>query len=340
MKAVLLFLPLFVLIVPAAGAAHTDLPGLRYTADIAMPVPIPPAERGLQTITAQAWVKVSDKGLQLEGAVFDRAGNLHFVDIFGGRIWSVAPDGQVKPLIPENKRGAAGLAVHRDGRIFVAGLGNLKDTGSVFAVQPDGTGMTTIVPETAGYLVDDLVFDAKGGFYFTDFHGSSTDPKGGVYYVSPDFKTTTRVLGNLGVANGVALSPDGKVLWVDEFSRGVLHRVELDGATGIVPYASSIVYHFTGPAPDSMRVDADGNVYVAMYGQGRILVFNATGIPIGQILIPGRESGHNMRSTSMAFKPDTKDLYILSSDGMAGTQGCTIYRAGGFAKAAVLYSHQ
>jgi lactonase len=37
-----------------------------------------------------------------------------------------------------------------------------------------------------------------------------------------------------------------------------------------------------------MRTDADGNVYVAMYHQGRILAFNPYGFPIGQILLPGR----------------------------------------------------
>ena len=55
-----------------------------------------------------------------------------------------------------------------------------------------------------------MVFDSKGGFYFTDFRGYSTNPKGGVYYVSPDFKTVTPVIQNISVANGVALSTDEK----------------------------------------------------------------------------------------------------------------------------------
>jgi sugar lactone lactonase YvrE len=50
-----------------------------------------------------------------------------------------------------------------------------------------------------------------------------------------------------------------------------------------------------------MRADADGNLYVAMYGQGRVMVFNKNGLPIGQVLLPGRRDGHNLRSTSMAF---------------------------------------
>ena len=188
-------------------------------------------------------------------------------------------------------------------------------------------------------MPNDLVFDARGRFYFTDFRGASTDPKGGVYHVSPGSGTITPVLPRLAMANGVALSPDGKELWATEFSRNLLHRVELADATAATPFGTAVAYHFTGPAPDSMRADADGNFYVAMYGQGRVLAFNRNGIPIGQVLLPGREEGHNLRSTSMAIRPGTDDLYIVTNDGTGG-QGATIFRARAFAKALPLYSHQ
>jgi lactonase len=141
------------------------------------------------------------------------------------------------------------------------------------------------------------------------------------------------------MANGVALSPDGKELWATEFGRNLLHRVELADATSATPIGTAIPYHFTGPAPDSMRTDNDGNVYVAIYGQGRALAFNRSGIPIGQILLPGREEGHNLRSTNLAIKPGSNDLYIVTSDGEGG-QGATIFHANAFAKALALYSHQ
>ena len=88
-----------------------------------------------------------------------------------------------------------------------------------------------------------------------------------------------------------------------------------------------------------MRVDQDGNLYVAMYSQGRVLVLNPNGLPIGQILIPGREKGHFLRSTSMALKPDTHEVYLVSNDGSLG-EGSAIFRAKGFANALKLYSHQ
>ena len=185
----------------------------------------------------------------------------------------------------------------------------------------------------------DLVFDMDGGLYFTDFKGQSTLPHGGVYYVSPDFSTTSVVLPNMAGANGVALSPDGKVLWATEFSASRLHRVELNNATTIAHFGATVPYHFVGRAPDSMRTDADGNVYVAMYHQGRILVFSPYGIPIGQILLPGREKNQFLKSTSLAFFPGSSDLVIVSRDEVGGG-GSVIFKAKGFAKGVNLFSHQ
>ena len=121
--------------------------------------------------------------------------------------------------------------------------------------------------------------------------------------------------------------------------RNLLHRVELVDATTATPFGTAVAYHFTDPAPDSMRADADGNLYVAMYRQGRVLAFNGNGIPIGQVLLPGREEGHNLRSTSVAIRPGTDDLYVVTNDA-AGGRGATIFHAKAFASALRLYSHR
>ena len=319
------------------AAAPAD--ALVYTAGLDTPFPIPASERGLQTVVAEPYFQVSPNGLQLEGASFDRQGNLLFVDVFGGTIFKLTPGKQLSTIYPANALGSAGIAIHKDGRIFVAGLGNFKDTGSIFLMNPDGTGLTTVVPASAGYLPDDLVFDKNGGFYFTDFRGDTNDRIGGVHYVAPDMQTITPILTDMAIANGVCLSPDGSVLWATELAAGQLRKVELSGPTTIAPFGTATPYYFNGFAPDSMRSDRDGNVYVAMYSQGRVLVFNENGIAIGQILLPKRDSGHNMRSTSVGFFPDSNEFVILTNDGTNG-EGSWIFKSQGFAKGTVLYSHQ
>ena len=317
----------------ACGTSAPQAPvsgGLAYDAQTRGPVPIPPSERGVQTVEATSWFKVSDAGVVLEGPVFDRDGDMFFCDVSGRRVLRLTPDKRLSTVVGLDRLSPGGLAFHEDGRLFVAAVDITSGVGSVMAVRPDGSGLQTVIPPQAGYLPNDLVFGADGGFYFTDFQGSATDPRGGVYYASPDFSTIRPVLARLAMANGVALSPDGKELWATEFGRNLLHRIELADATTITPLGSAIAYHFTGPAPDSTRADADGNLYVAIYGQGRVLAFNRNGIPIGQVLLPGREQGHNLQSTSMAIRPGTNDLYIVTSDGNGG-QGATIFHAKVFA---------
>src|SRR5271166_7208792 len=87
----------------AVPAQAQQAPALVYNADIRGPAPIPPSEKGLQTITAEPWFKVSDKGIQLEGPSFDRDGNLLFVEVFGGRVFRLTPDMKLTTIVPENK---------------------------------------------------------------------------------------------------------------------------------------------------------------------------------------------------------------------------------------------
>jgi lactonase len=331
---------LFLLSAGALNAQGAEaIPTLSYPAGGSQLQAIAPSERDLPTVTAELWKQVSEQALQLEGPSFDREGNLLFVEVFGGQVLKIDVEGQLSVVVPKNALGSAGLAIHKDGRLFVAGLGNFKDTGNLTVYEADGTGRQVLIAGSRHHLVDDLVFDRLGGFYFTDFRGTSTEPTGGVFYVAPDGQSIVPILPKLAIANGIALSPDGKTLWVTEFATGLLHRIELQDATTLAPFGEAVVYRFNGPSPDSMRVDADGNLYVAMYSQGRVLVLNPNGTPIGQILIPGRETGHFLRSTSLAIKPGSNEVYLVSNDGNLG-QGSAIFRARGFAQALTLYSHQ
>ena len=310
------------------ASTSDSIPTLNYPTQGQQLYAVPAAEKDLPTVIAQPWFKVTDQAWQLEGPAFDRQGNLLFVEVLGGQVLKIDTQGQLHVVVEKNARGSAGLAIHKDGRLFVAGLGNYIDTGNLTVYDADGKNPEVIIDADKGLLVDDLVFDANGGFYFTDLKGTSTEPTGGVYYVPPDHKSIVPILPNMANANGIALSPDGKRLWVTEFGTGLLHRVELKDAQSIAPFGAVVVHRFQGPSPDSMRVDADGNVYVAQYSQGRVLVINPNGLPIGQILLPGRETGHFLFSTSMALKPDTREVYLVANDGDRG-QGSVIFRAGG-----------
>ncbi len=192
--------------------------GLNHNALTCSAVPIPPWERPLQTVEAQPYFNVSQASLVLEGIVFDRNNNLLFVDVATGRVFKLTPERQLSIVLKENSFGASGLAVHKDGRIFIASVGDMQ-RGSVRAIEPNGTREQMIVAPDAGFLVNDLVFDNQGGFYFTDSRGNSADPQGGVFYVSPNVGSIHAILPGLAVGNGIAIDPVGSQIWATEHAK-------------------------------------------------------------------------------------------------------------------------
>jgi len=300
-------------------------------------VPLPPALTNLPKLSVEPWLQVDPGDLFLEGPAFDRAGNLFVSSIFDNRILKITPDKKVATVFKQDGLLPDGIAIHRDGRLFLACL-----SGKVVAINPDGSNMTEIKVKHKGSpkSANDLVFDSKGNLYVTDFIGTAGDPRGGVYWYSADFKTIKPVFQNLASANGVALFPGGNVLWVSETGKNALHRLQLlEDGVSIVPVAGSgIPYRFVGSPGgcDSMALDSKGNVYQAIIFQGRLLILSNGGIPVAQVLIPGRDEGKLLRTTNVAFKPGTDQVYVTVS----GEGGAWIYRFTGLAKGLTLFSHQ
>lgn len=286
-------------------------------------VPIPPWEQGLQTIAAEYCYQIcTDKPKHVEGLCFDRRGELYVTSHYEHRILRLSLDTmQAVEVCSLPGQLPTSVKIHRDGNLYVSCVGQ-TEKGGIYLVKPDGTILKKVAH---GYDVDDLAFDSEGGIYFTNLIGSACDLSGGVYYMTSNlahiFPVTT---AGLASPNGVALSTDESVLWVTEVSGGKLHRIML--RSGL----SSIVYQFSGAiGPDSCEIDADDNLYVALYGQGRVMVFNRFGLPIGQVLLPNREVGHNLFATHSAVRPGTKELYMCASDDF-GDEGSWIFRAGAF----------
>jgi lactonase len=309
-------------------ALSQGVPGpiaLRRDPRMAGPVPISSEERDIPGVVAEKWADVIDSETALEGALFDREGNLLLCDVGGSRVLRLDANRRMSVLLHQPDLHPGGLAIHPDGRIFVAAAGDRK-RGMLGVMERGRHAFKKLAVTSDAYVPNDIVFDRDGGFYFTDFKGSAFDPTGGVYYVSADMRTVTPIAQHLALANGIALSPDGKYLWVTEFGKNRLLRMTLKNPATVADLGVAVAYHFIGPAPDSMRVDAEGNVYVALNGQGRVLVFSPGGIPIGQILLPGRDAGHYLKSASLALKPGTNEVYIVASDG-AGGRGGAVFRA-------------
>lgn len=319
--------------------------------------PIPEHEKHIPTVWAEKFMDIpaNPDGLNiLEGMCFDRNGDLFFCNTPQCRIYKVDMGTkeisvfidllvETKKLsvfidLPEHMMPSA-VKIHKDGRLFVTMAGS--DEGSLVAIiSPEGKILDKILTGT-GRMIDDMVFDQDGGFYCTDLGGDFNHKTAGILYVEPDYKTVHSVVQDGMIAtNGISLDPDGKHLWVTEYGGGRLLRFTLGKNKYSIDIASSYVpYTFTGlEGPDSTIIDEDGNLYVAICGQGRFMVFSRNGFPIGQILIPGRECGEMCKSTHLAIRPGTNEAYMCTAD--LNRNLCAIYRAKVFARACRSYQFQ
>lgn len=301
------------------------------------PVPIPPELVNLPTIEAEPWFQI-DPGSNalLEGPSFDRKGNLFVTCCSLGLVFKITPQKQLSTIFDDKKVIVDGSAFHRDGRLFIVCI-----TGQLLIMNTDNNQATFVYPEYQGknLAMNDLVFDSKGNIYVTDFKGTVMEPTGGVFRLSPDGTTVQPVLLHLASPNGVSLSPEGNVLWIGESTRNAVLRIALleDGVT-VHPVAGvNYPFYSTGnPGPDSNKVDKEGNLYQCIMGQGRIVVLNPNGIPVANVIVPGRDEGKNLKTSNLAFKPGTDEGYITSS----GKDGAWIFKFKALAEALTLFSHQ
>jgi lactonase len=301
-------------------------------------VPIPPDLVSLPTIKAEPWFLVDPSPHTfLEGPAFDREGNLFLTSPPAGTVFKITPHQQLSTIFTDKNARVDGSAFHKDGRLFVVCL-----SGELLAMNPDGSQVNYMYPKYQGKTLsmNDLVFDAKGNIYVTDFTGTVMEPTGGVYRLSSDATIVQPVLQRLASPNGISLSPEGNVLWVGETTRNTVLRIELleDGVTPNPLDGVTYAYYSTGcpGGPDSNKVDAAGNLYQCLIFQGRAIVLNQRGIPVANVVIPGRDEGKHLLTPNLAFKPGTSEAYIIA----AGEGGAWVYRFQGLAVGLPLFSHQ
>ena len=247
-------------------------------------------------------VDVFATGLKFpEGPAFDRRGNLFVVNVGSGDITKISPEGQVKTFV--NTGGAPnGANFHADGDLYVAD----RQKG-IIAISPDGNirGIADSYKGKKFNGPNDLVFDSKGNFYFTDPLGSSAEnPFGCVYRVSSEGAITCLASG-LAFPNGLVLSPDETDLFVSITRKNRILRYVLDE-----PVRSTIFSQLSaGWGPDGMALDVVGNLYVAHFGGGDVLILNPKGELVERIAIGGDHP------TNVAFGgPDRRTVYVTEVD--------------------------
>ncbi|MDM0026592.1 SMP-30/gluconolactonase/LRE family protein [Variovorax saccharolyticus] len=241
----------------------------------------------------------------LEGPVFDDAGNLYVSDIPWGRIFRIDAQG-AWTLVAEYDGEPNGMKFLDANTLLITDYKN----GLMQLDVASGRATPFLARRNSERFkgVNDLVFDRAGNLYFTDQGQTGLhDPTGRLYRLTRDGRLDL-LLDNIPSPNGVALSPDEKVLYLAVTRGNCVWRVPLL-ADGSVAKVSQFFTSYGPSGPDGLAVDAQGRVIVANPGLGLVWVLNARAEPVVVLRGPAGAS-----TTNVAFGgADRCTLHVTDS---------------------------
>ena len=237
-----------------------------------------------------------------EGPVWSREGYLLFSDVPQDLIVAWRP-GKGTANFRTQSNGANGNAFDAQGRLYSC------ESRTRRVVRTDRKGRIEVLAERyQGKRLNapnDIVVSRDGHVYFTDpAFGSQADQREldfyGVYHITPkgELELIARPAGR---PNGIALSPDGKLLYVANSDERNVRAYDLD-RQGRASNPRVVISGIDG-VPDGMKVDEKGNLYIAARA---IAIYTPVGKLLGSIELPETPS-------NCAFgDPDFGTLYVTA----------------------------
>ena len=204
------------------------------------------------------------------------------------------------------------VALRGDGTLLAAvadGLANLDPGGA--------RGPEVLLPLGAtgdGLRCNDGKCDPAGRFWVGRMALDLAPGAGSLLRVDADLAVTTRLIG-LTIPNGLGWSPDGRTMYFVDSTWGEVRAYDYDASTGSMGEGRPLIHlPHDGSVPDGLTVDAEGCLWVAIWGGGRVVRVGPDGTIVGQVALPVS------RVTSCTFGgDDLADLYITTARGDADT---------------------
>ncbi|OGT81291.1 MAG: hypothetical protein A3H91_04645 [Gammaproteobacteria bacterium RIFCSPLOWO2_02_FULL_61_13] len=250
-------------------------------------------------------------------------GGFLFVEMDAAKGWVIrfSADGKTRTVLARTGR-PNGLALDRDGNAWVAETA----MRALLKMQLDGK-YEVVADQCAGepfLFLNDLAFAPNGDVYLTDSGialdviapGGELDPNyrnlkydGRVFRIDRNTRAVECVDRGLLFTNGIAFGPDGH-LYVAETLSGNIYRYfcQRGRVSGGRETFGNVIEHFN-PAelkgPDGMKFGADGNLYIAVFGQGDITVLGKDRNVVRRIQVKGS------MPTNLCFgKQGEKKIYV------------------------------
>lgn len=242
-----------------------------------------------------------------EGARWDaRRDELVRVDIVAGRVYRdrVERDGRLSLVRTYTVPGTVGALAPVQGA-----AGWLLAAGRDVAYLAEDGGirrLATVAP--SGTRMNDASCDPQGRFWVGTVALDQRPGAAALYRLDPDGRSE-KMLDGLTISNGLGWSPDGRTMYHTDTAPGVIRAFSFDGEHGAIsdPRTLIDVPEDVG-SPDGLTVDAGGDLWVAIYGGGRIQHYSPAGALLEELLVPA------VQCTSCAFGgPGLHRLYVTTA---------------------------
>ncbi|PYE55460.1 SMP-30/gluconolactonase/LRE family protein [Deinococcus yavapaiensis] len=206
-------------------------------------------------------------------------GGLRCVDMLAGDVLTLRPDGTV--------------ARQNVGRVAAA-LRPRRGGGAVIAVErgftlEDADGTLTHLPDLwddAGIRMNDGGCDPHGRFYCGTMAYDQRAGAGTLYRLDADGKGSV-VHEGVTISNGLEWSPDGTRAYYNDTPTNRVDVFDYDFTRGLVGRRTFV--EVPGKFPDGLTVDAEGGVWIALFGEGEVRRYTPSGKLDEVIEVPARQ---------------------------------------------------
>lgn len=246
---------------------------------------------------AQEFTPVNGFTSGIEGPACDADGNLYAVNYARQHtIGKVTPDG-TESVFVELPTGSIGNGIRFDseGFMYIADYTN----HNILKVDMATRNITVHAHEPTMNQPNDIAIGANDILYASDPNWAEST--GQIWRIDTDGKVTL-LEADMGTTNGIEVSPDENVLYVNESAQRNVWAYDLS-AEGEISNKRLLI-QFPDFNMDGMRCDIEGNLYITRHGKGTVAKLS----PAGEVLLEVELTGK-----------------LCSNLAFGGTDGCTCY---------------
>src|SRR6476646_5064507 len=237
-----------------------------------------------------------------EGPAVDNDGNLYAVNYSKeGTIGKITPAGENSIFIelPNGSIGN-GIRFNSKGEMFIADYTN----HNILKVDMASKQLSVYAHDSIMNQPNDIAIDSKDRLYASDPNWKAGT--GRIWRIDTDGRATV-LEDSMGTTNGIEVSPDEKILYVNESVQRKVWAYDLS-SNGSVSNKRLLI-EFPDFGMDGMRCDINGNLYITRHGKGVVAKVSSRGQLLKEIVLVGK------KPSNIAFGgPDGRTAYVTLQD--------------------------